>query len=174
MNIFIKSIENIEKYISYCLMVLPLSLLFLMGYVVFTRYALEIGSVALQELSIYLFGLVIVMSAGNAFSADDHVRIDAMQRYISVRQKWWIEQLGIALFVWPFCLLIILLSKDFVFLSWNFLEKSGDANGLPFTYIQKSFILIFPILLALSSLKLFLLNLQKTHTNIENNIGLQD
>ena len=42
---------------------------------------------------------------------------------------------------------------DFVAASWSVLEISTEPGGLNIVYIQKSFILLFPLVLALAGIK---------------------
>ena len=70
------------------------------------------------------------------------------------RKKAWVNFLGAILFLIPFCILVIYLSKDFVINSFLFKETSPDAGGLPASYIIKSFIPISFIFLLLQGISL--------------------
>ncbi len=47
----------------------------------------------------------------------------------------------------PICVLILVMSWDYVFNSWQRLEGSADAGGLPLLYLLKTLLLVMPVLL---------------------------
>lgn len=117
----------------------PLMVL-VIGYDVAMRYLFQIGSVALQELEWHLFALVFLLGAAYTLKHDGHVRVDIFyrSRYVSDRQRAWVDVLGTLLFLVPFCVLIIASSWPFVMNSFAMGEGSPDAGGLPYRYLLKA------------------------------------
>jgi TRAP-type mannitol/chloroaromatic compound transport system permease small subunit len=83
------------------------------------------------ELQWYLFSLVFLLGAAYTLKHDDHVRVDVLYTQLSRRGKAWINLLGTALFLIPFCGVVLYMSIPFVTNSWAILEGSPDPGGLP-------------------------------------------
>ena len=63
-------------------LLIPL-LLMLMITVVVSRYFFEVGRTDLQELALYVHGLIFLGCAGWAYLEDEHVRVDIIYRNAS-------------------------------------------------------------------------------------------
>jgi TRAP-type mannitol/chloroaromatic compound transport system permease small subunit len=59
---------------------------------------------------------------------------------------------GNLFFLQPFAWVILLFSFEYVYFSWSINEISPEPGGLPFVYIFKSSLIIFPVLLILQSI----------------------
>jgi TRAP-type mannitol/chloroaromatic compound transport system permease small subunit len=78
------------------------------------------------------------MGLGYALLFDAHVRVDVFYRSASMRRKAWIDLAGVALFVLPFCVLIVWTSRDYVLGAWAVREGSSEAAGVPLVFLYKS------------------------------------
>ena len=142
--------KAIEKYInfigekfSYLIPVMAL----LMIVVVISRYFFGIGMTYLQELIMYFHGIVFLGCAGYVFNKDEHVRVDIFYRNASSKYK---NSINLALgfiFLLPIALFILFYSFDLIGMSWKIKEISTEAGGLPYVYIQKTLIVLFPLTL---------------------------
>ena len=121
-------------------------------FVVLFRYVFSISETWVQESIIYAFSVMFLLSSALAYSKDLHVRIDILSSTMTERSRALVEMLGIMLLLLPTCGIIFGYSLDYVFQSWEVLEASQEADGLPFVYILKTLILIFPVQLALQGL----------------------
>jgi len=83
------------------------------------------------ELQWYLFSLLFLLGAAYTLKHDDHVRVDVLYSQLSRRGQAWINVLGTALFLLPFCGVVLWMSIPFVTNSWAILEGSPDPGGLP-------------------------------------------
>ncbi len=108
--------------------------------------ALAVNSNVFIELQWYLFSLVFLLGAAWTFRHDVHVRVDVIYARLSRRKKAWINIWGTALFLLPFCALIVWTSWPVVVDSWARLEGSPDPGGLPryplLTIIPLAFLLL--------------------------------
>ena len=84
---------------------------------------------------------------------DEHVRVDIIYRNASNNYKRKIDTLGIIFFLIPLVILIGYFSINFVSSSWMVQEASTEPGGLPFVYLQKTIILLFPIVLFFASIE---------------------
>ena len=131
---------------------MPVLLMFVMV-VVIGRYFFGIGRVDVQELALYLHALIFLGCAGWAYSADEHVRVDIFYRNASLEYKKLVNTCGILFFLLPTVGVLGYYALDFVAASWSVKEISTEPGGLSIVYIQKSFIFLFPLVLALAGIK---------------------
>ena len=128
-------------------------LLILVMIVVIGRYFFGIGRVDIQELALYVHALIFLGCAGWAYSEDEHVRVDIFYRNASPENKKLVNVLGILFFLLPTIGVLSYYAIDFIAASWSVKEISTEPGGLNFVYIQKSFIFLFPLVLALAGIK---------------------
>ena len=129
--------------------------------VVVMRYGLDLGSVFLQDVVLYLHGALFLLGSSFALKRDSHVRVDIFYREFSDRKKALVDLLGHCLFLQPVCWTIFLFSWGFVELSWETMEGSPEPDALPFVYLQKSLLIVLCIFLALQSFSEILKNILK-------------
>ena len=137
--------------------------------VVVARYFLQIGSIALQESVTYLHAAVFLLGIGYTLKHDGHVRVDIFYRHFSVKRKAMVDLLGTLLFLLPVSGLIFYASWDYVMSSWAIGETSAENNGLPFTYILKTLMLLMPATLLLQGVAEILKNVLRLcgHVDLE-------
>lgn len=120
--------------------------------VVVMRYGLDMGSVFLQDVVLYLHGGLFLLGAAFALKRGAHVRVDIFYRNFSTSKKAIVDLLGNLIFLQPICWTILLYSWGYVEFSWRIMEVSPEPDGLPFVYVQKSLLIVVAILLALQSI----------------------
>jgi len=123
---------------------------------VFMRYALRTGSVPLQDLYVWLNGMMFMGAAGYTLMRDGHVRVDIFYREASLRTKALIDMAGSLLFVAPFVAVLTVYCLPFVERSWRLGEGSANYGGMPGLYVLKSFLLVFAAAVGLQALAMFL------------------
>ncbi len=109
-------------------------------YDVIMRYGFKKGNIAVQELEWHIFAVVFLIGAAYSLKKDAHVRVDILYTKFSTKQKAWIDLLGTCIFLIPFSIMVIYISKDFVANSWAVREMSPDPGGLPGRYVLKAMI----------------------------------
>ena len=105
------------------------------------------GSTRLQELEWHLHTAIFTFWLGAAYIKNAHVRIDVLLADANPRTLAIIELLGCLIFAIPYCVIAIYFSVDFTWISFVDNESSPSANGLPWRWIPKGFILLGLILL---------------------------
>lgn len=128
---------------------LTLLLVALVISVVLSRYFLGIGSIAIQESVSYVHAIIFMLGLAYTLQRDGHVRVDIFYREFSARRKALIDLLGAALFLLPFCGLILFSSWDYVMASWSIKETSSETGGIAAVYLLKTLMIIMPATLAL-------------------------
>ncbi len=124
--------------------------------VVVMRYVFRTGSVPLQDLYVWLNGMMFMGIAGYTLMRDGHVRVDIFYRTARVRTKAIIDMFGSVAFVAPFVGVIVAFGLPYVQRSWRLMEGSSNFGGMPGLYILKSFLLVFASVVALQAVALFL------------------
>ena len=149
--------EKIGIFTAY--LILPMIIITFL--VAFMRYVLDVGSIAIQEIIIYLHALVFSVGAAFTLKNDMHVRIDIFYSNYKRDFKKIINILGASLFLIPTCILIFITSWDYVISSILLLESSKEAGGLPILYILKSYILLLCITLFFQAISEIFKNLKR-------------
>ena len=143
MKLIEKYINFVGEKISYLIPIMVL----LMIIVIVSRYFFGIGRTDLQELVMYFHALVFLGCAGYVFNEDEHVRVDIFYRESSSKYKNLINSIFGIIFLLPVMAVIFIYSLEIIFASWSMREVSTESGGLDYVYIQKSFMLLFPITL---------------------------
>lgn len=120
--------------------------------VVVQRYVFAVSFVWMQDLYVWLNGVVMTAVAGYALLRDEHVRVDIYYRPARLRTKAIIDLFGVLFFLLPFCWIVWVYGLPFVQRSWRIFEGSPNIGGLPGYFILKTFIPAFAILLALQGI----------------------
>jgi len=88
------------------------------------------SSNAWLEVQWYLFAAVFMLGGGYAFLRNVHVRIDFVSSKFSARTRNWIDIVGIVVFLFPLCLMLIIEGWPVFERAWVSGEMSSNAGGL--------------------------------------------
>jgi TRAP-type mannitol/chloroaromatic compound transport system permease small subunit len=114
------------------------------------------GSTRLQELEWHLHTALFSFWIGLGYVRNTHVRIDVALTSARPRTHAWIEFLGCLVFAFPYTLIAIYFAFDFAWISLIDNEGSESANGLPYRWIPKTFLLIGLVLLLAAVASVFM------------------
>ena len=148
-------IDNIERFIDWsgrAVSWLTLLMVIVTFIVVVLRYVFDIGWIALQESITYMHAMVFLVGASWAMQHDAHVRVDIFYSRFSTRTKAWVDLFGSLLLLLPVMIFIAWISWEYVIDSWEVLEGSREAGGLPAVFLLKSLIVVLAIMLILQAL----------------------
>ena len=120
--------------------------------VVILRYVFSIGAIAIQELTMYLHGILFLLAIPYGILRDTHVRVDLVYSRLSTERRNLINSIGHCLFLIPVGIFIVLTSLPYVETSWTFRERSSEVGGLPAIYALKACVPIAGALLTLQGL----------------------
>lgn len=133
----LKGLDHISTFVGRAVAGLCIILMLLIVWDVVMRYAFRSTYVWVQEMEWHLFALIFLWGAAYTYKENDHVRVDVFYQRWSPRTRAWIDFLGIAFFLIPFCLVIIHSSMLYTLDAWQVLEGSPDPSGLPARYLIK-------------------------------------
>jgi TRAP-type mannitol/chloroaromatic compound transport system permease small subunit len=114
--------------------------------VVLLRYAFDLGWIAMQESVTYMHAALFMLGAAYTLQADGHVRVDILYQKLSPRGRAWVDLLGTLLLLVPVCAFIAWAGWDYVRDSWDLMEGSREAGGIPAVYLLKTLIVAMPLL----------------------------
>ena len=132
-----KGIDTLNEWVGRGVAWVTLGLVLVIFVDVVMRYAFRTSFVFTQELEWHLFAFIFLIGAGYTLLHDGHVRVDILYQRLSTNGRAWINLIGVLLFLFPGCLMVIITSFKFVYSSWAILEGSPDPGGIPFRFIVK-------------------------------------
>lgn len=94
------------------------------------RKTFNISSNAYLEVQWYLFAASFLLAAGYTLLNGEHVKIDVVSSRLSKRAQIWIDVIGFALFLMPFCLTVLWFGIPFFLKAFQSGEMSSNAGGL--------------------------------------------
>jgi TRAP-type mannitol/chloroaromatic compound transport system permease small subunit len=120
--------------------------------IVILRYAFDLGWIWMQESVVWIHAAVFMLAAAYTLNRDEHVRVDIFYRDMSPRRKALVNVAGTLLFLLPVSVFLLVVSWDYVAVSWRIHEASREAGGLPYPFV--------PLLKSVIPMTAFLLILQ--------------
>ncbi|WP_438862933.1 TRAP transporter small permease subunit [Neptunicella sp.] len=145
-------IDQLHSRLSQLISWFTLAMVLLTLLIVILRYGFNMGWIAMQESVMYLHAAVFMLGAAYTLKVDQHVRVDVFYRNFSTKTKALTNLMGTLLLLMPVNIFILVISWQYVMNSWELLEGSPEAGGLPLVFVLKSLILLFSISLCLQGL----------------------
>jgi TRAP-type mannitol/chloroaromatic compound transport system permease small subunit len=128
--------------------------------VVVLRYLFDVGWVWMQEMYVWTHATVFMLGAAYTLLHEGHVRIDLIYRTASKRYKAVVDIFGCVFLAAPLVYVIFDRGWRLIIRSWDVLEKSAEAGGLPGVFLLKSVIAVFCVLFGLQVLALLLRSIE--------------
>lgn len=154
-------IESIVAWSGRLVSWLTLMMVIVTFIVVVLRYVFDIGWIALQESITYMHAMVFLIGAAYTMQQEAHVRVDILYSKLSTKNRAWVDLLGGLFLLLPMMVFITWVSWEYILSSWNVMESSREAGGLPGVYLLKSLILMMATLLILQAIVQVIRSLQK-------------
>ena len=125
-----KAVDGVNTLVGRLTMWLILATTLISAGNALVRKIFNMSSNGLLEIQWYLFAAVFMLGAGYGFLKNSHVRIDFISTKLSDRARNWVDVLGIAFVLIPFCLITIALGWPFFMQALVSGEMSQNAGGL--------------------------------------------
>ena len=126
--------------------------------VVLLRYVFGLGFIPMQESVLFMHSLLFLAGAGYTLLHDGHVRVDIFYGAATPERKALIDCVGVLIFLWPLCAVMIWKGLTYVGASVRVLEGSPEGTFMPF-WLLKSLLLVFPFVLSLQGLSMLVRSL---------------
>ena len=150
----VKAVDGLNERVGRLTSWLVLTMVVNTFLVAVLRYGFDLGWVWLQELYVWMHGAIIMIGVGYTLLHDGHVRVDIFYRAASRRAKAWINLIGTIFLLFPTIGAVIWVVWPYVMLSWQRLEVSREAGGMPGLFLWKTTMLMFCALLFLQGVAL--------------------
>ena len=138
----------VGRSVAWCL----LAMVIVQVVVVIMRYVLGLGSLWLQETVTYAHATLFMLAAAWTLQRGGHVRVDIFYADATPRRKALIDLLGALVLLFPFAVMLVVLSVPYVERSWLIFERSRETSGLPLVFLLKTLIPLFALLLGLQGI----------------------
>lgn len=140
---------------------LALFMVLLQFAVVVLRYVYGISFIFLNEGVLYMHSALFMLGAGYTLLVDGHVRVDIFYAKAARRGRAAIDAGGALLFLLPSMAILAWWSWPSVRNSWAVMEGAISVGGIPASFLLKSLIPAFCLLLAIQGLACLLRDLAR-------------
>ena len=103
--------------------------------IVLLRYVFDVGWIWMQEGVLWMHAAVFMLASAYTLACDEHVRVDIFYRDMSPGRKRLVDAGGTLLLLLPMMIFLIVVSFDYVAVSWSIREGSREAGGLPYPFV---------------------------------------
>lgn len=155
-NVIDRLNETVGRYVSW----LVLLMVCIAVLVVVLRYVFDIGFVWMQELYVWLHGVLFTVGAGYTLLHDKHVRVDVIYAERSDKYRRIINICGTVFLLLPMLAVIAWSSFPYVMKSWQSFESSYQVGGMKGVFVIKTMLLVFCGLLALQAVSTLIRSIQ--------------
>ena len=143
---FIDSLSaGVGKAFAWCILILT----FATCYEVFMRYVLNAPTVWAFDVSVQMYGALLIMTGAYALSQDAHVRGDVVYRLLPTRWQAGIDLTLYIIFLAPGALALVFYGYGFAADSWFYKEVSWSSPSRIQIYFFKTLIPIAGLILFL-------------------------
>ncbi|MEQ8296227.1 MAG: TRAP transporter small permease subunit [Nitratireductor sp.] len=129
--------------------------------IVLLRYVFGISFIALNESVLYLHATLFMLGAGYTLLVDGHVRVDIFYAKAGRRRQSAIDLFGHLALLIPSMTVLLVWSWPSVRNSWSILEGPISVGGIPASFLLKSLIPAFCVLLLIQSVACLLRDLAR-------------
>jgi TRAP-type mannitol/chloroaromatic compound transport system permease small subunit len=148
----VRAVSALNHFIGQVFAWLALAVVVVCFVVVVERYAFRVTHLWLQDLYVWLSGVMFTAVAGYAMLRDDHVRVDILYRAWGIRGRAIADLVGVVVFLVPFITIVLLYALPYVSRSWRLFEGSQNVGGMPGLFILKTFVIVFCVAIGLQGI----------------------
>jgi len=152
MQQWIARLESVNAGIGAAVRWLALFMVLLQFAVVVLRYVFGISYIFLNEGVLYMHAALFMLGAGYTLLVDAHVRVDIFYSRLSARGRAVIDLIGALGFLLPSMLVVAWFTWPSVRNSWAVIEGPISVGGIPASFLLKSLIPAFCVLLIVQGL----------------------
>jgi TRAP-type mannitol/chloroaromatic compound transport system permease small subunit len=145
-------LEAVNLYVGNTVRWCGLLMLILQFIIVLLRYVFGISYIFLNEGVLYLHATFFMLGAGYTLLVDKHVRVDIFYSYRSMRGRAAIDLFGHLVFLLPSMTILFFYTWPTVRSSWQILEGPISVGGIPASFLIKSLMPVFCVLLIIQCL----------------------
>ena len=152
MQLWIARLEAVNGAVGASVRWLALAMVLLQFAVVVLRHVFGISYIFLNEGVLYMHAALFMLGAGYTLLVDAHVRVDIFYSRLTARGRAVVDLAGALGFLVPSLLVLLWFTWPSVRNSWAVLEGPISVGGIPASFLLKSLIPAFCILLIVQGL----------------------
>ncbi|MFC5586270.1 TRAP transporter small permease subunit [Nitratireductor kimnyeongensis] len=147
-----EKLDRINRAVGATVRWLALAMVLVQFGTVVLRYVYGISFIFMNETVLYLHATLFMLAAGYTLLVDGHVRVDIFYGLLGSRGKARIDIFGALCFLIPSTAMIGWFSWPSVRNSWSIMEGAISVGGIPASFLLKSLIPAFCVLLIIQGL----------------------
>lgn len=155
------ALERVNDWIGNILCWAALLMLLLQFAIVLLRYVFGYSYIFLDEGVLYFHAALFMLGAGYTFLVNAHVRVDIFYAKASERSQAWIDLFGHFFLLTPALIVLIWFSWPYVRGSWAIWEGPISVGGIPASFLLKSLIPAYCVLLLIQGVAAIFRDIQK-------------
>jgi TRAP-type mannitol/chloroaromatic compound transport system permease small subunit len=152
MQHWIARLDAVNSAVGMTVRWLALAMVLLQFAVVLLRYVFGISFIFLNESVLYMHAALFMLGAGYTLLIDGHVRVDIFYSRLGRRGRAVIDLAGGLGFLLPSIVAVLWFTWPSVRNAWAVLEGPISVGGIPASFLLKSMIPAFCVLLILQGL----------------------
>lgn len=145
-------LDRVNRFTGAMVLWLALAMALLQFGIVILRYAFGMTSIFYNEAVLYMHAALFMLGAGYTLLVNGHVRVDIFHAKLSARRKAMVDIFGHVALLVPSLLMLLWWSWPMVRRSWAIREGAMSVGGIPASYLLKSLVPAFAILLLIQGL----------------------
>ncbi len=150
------ALDRVNRAVGHAARWLALLLMLAQFLVVVLRYLFGTSYIWGTEAVLYLHAALFMLGAGYTLLVDGHVRVDIFYAGLGRRGRALVDLVGTLLFLLPMCLVILWFTWRFTANSWAIHEGPLSVGGIPASFLLKTLIPAFALLLLVQGSSLLL------------------
>ncbi|WP_372425858.1 TRAP transporter small permease subunit [Salinarimonas chemoclinalis] len=152
----VHGLERINAALGRAVGMLVLAMVLLQFTVVLLRYLFGFSHMMLQEGVLYMHAVLFMLAAGYTLLIDGHVRVDVFYGRLRPRGKAWVDLLGGLVLLMPPLVVLAYYSWPSVRNSWAVLEGAISVGGIPASFLLKTLVPAFCVVVGLQGVAMIL------------------
>lgn len=152
MDRFADGLDKINRAVGGVVMWAALAMVLMQFGIVLLRYVFGFTSIFFNESVLYLHAALFMLGAGYTLLLGGHVRVDIFYAPLSAKAKAMVDIFGHLCLMLPSLGILLYYSWPSVRRSWAILEGPISVGGVPASFLLKSLIPAFCVLLLVQGL----------------------
>ncbi|MEM9221350.1 MAG: TRAP transporter small permease subunit [Pseudomonadota bacterium] len=141
-------LDGVNRVVGSVVCWLALAMVLIQFAIVLARHIFGVADIAASESVLYLHAALFMLGAGYTYLVNAHVRVDIFYAKLGARGRAAIDVVGTLVFLFPALTLLLYWSWPMVSRSWAILEGPISVGGIPASFLLKSLVPAFCVLLA--------------------------
>ena len=143
MKKFVDFIESCTRFLGKSAAWCALAMMLFQMIAVLMRYIFNYGLITFQEAVVYCHAILFLFGAAYVLQVNQHIRVDIFYDIYSEKNRKRLDLIGLLFFILPVAGVISWFAWPYVLRSWNTLEGSRQAGGIPAVFLLKTAIVVF-------------------------------